>query len=104
MNKLEDLLNNFWNSHKSNAGVAYVYTHKLSIAWIACVLFALILGFLYQGKAAMFKGIAEASETIISVPSATEIVKVHVVPGQEIQVGDTIVESTARILHFAFLK
>lgn len=58
MNKLEDLLNNFWNSHKSNAGVAYVYTHKLSIAWIACVLFALILGFLYQGKAAVFKGIA----------------------------------------------
>ena len=92
MNKLEDLLNNFWNSHKSNAGVAYVYAHKLSIAWVACVLFALILGFLYQGKAAMFKGIAEASETIISVPSATEIVKVHVVPGQEIQVGDTIVE------------
>ena len=24
MNKLEDLLDNFWNTHKNNAGVAYV--------------------------------------------------------------------------------
>ena len=92
MNKLEDWLDTFWNSHKSNAGVAYVYTHKLSLAWVICLIMAIVLGFMYQGKAAMFRGIAEASETIISVPSATEIVKVHVVPGQEIQVGDTIVE------------
>ena len=92
MRFLEDLLDNFWNAHKNNAGVAYVYGHKLSIAWIICVVFAIVLGFVYQGKVAMFRGIAEASETIISVPSATEIVKVHVVPGQEVQVGDTIVE------------
>ena len=92
MNKLEDLLDNFWNSHKNNAGVAYVYSHKLSIAWIAGLIMAIVLGFMYQGKAAMFRGIAEASETTISLSSPTEIVKVHVVPGQEIQVGDTIVE------------
>ncbi len=92
MNKLEDLLDNFWNAHKSNAGVAYVYTHKLSLAWVICVVVAIVLGFMYQGKVAMYRGIAEASETIISVPSATEIVKVHVVPGQEIHAGDTIVE------------
>jgi HlyD family secretion protein len=92
MRFLEDLLDNFWNAHKNNAGVAYVYGHKLSIAWILCVIFAIALGFAYQGKVAMFRGIAEASETIISVPSATEIVKVHVVPGQELRVGDTIVE------------
>ena len=91
MNKLEDLLDNFWNTHKNNAGVAYVYTHKLSIAWVACVVFAVMLGFIYQGKAAMFRGIAESSETIISLPSPTEIVKVYVVPGQEVNVGDTIV-------------
>ena len=91
MNKLEDLLDNFWNTHKNNAGVAYVYTHKLSIAWILCVIFAVMLGFIYQGKAAMFRGIAESSETIISLPSPTEIVKVYVVPGQEVNVGDTIV-------------
>ena len=92
MHKLEDLLDNFWNTHKNNAGVAYVYTHKLSLAWAICVVFAIVLGLVYQGKVAMFRGIADANETIISVPSATEIVKVHVVPGQELQVGDTIVE------------
>lgn len=92
MNKLEDWLDNFWNSHKNNAGVAYVYGHKLSIAWVICVILAIVVGFVYQGKVAMFRGIAEASETIISVPSATEIVKVHVVPGQEIHAGDTIVQ------------
>ena len=91
MNKLEDLLDNFWNTHKNNAGVAYVYTHKLSIAWVLCVLFAVMLGFMYQGKAAMFRGVAESSETIISLPNPTEIVKIYVVPGQEIKVGDTIV-------------
>ena len=91
MNKLEDLLDNFWNTHKNNAGVAYVYTHKLSIAWILCVIFAVMLGFIYQGKAAMFRGIAESSETIISLPSPTEIVKIYVVPGQEVKPGDTIV-------------
>ena len=91
MNKLEDLLDNFWNTHKNNAGVAYVYTHKLSIAWVACVVFAVMLGFIYQGKAAMFRGIAESSETIISLPSPTEIVKIYVVPGQEVKPGDTIV-------------
>lgn len=92
MNKLEDLLDTFWNTHKNNAGVAYVYSHKLSIAWILCVIIAVVLGVAYQGKAAMFRGVAEASETIISLPSPTEIVKVHVVSGQEIHVGDTIVE------------
>ena len=91
MNKLEDFLDNFWNTHKNNAGVAYVYTHKLSIAWIFCVVFAVILGFVYQGKVAMFRGIAESSETIISLPSPTEIVKVYVVPGQEVKAGDTLV-------------
>jgi len=91
MNKLEDFLDNFWNTHKNNAGVAYVYTHKLSIAWILCVVFAVILGFVYQGKVAMFRGIAESSETIISLPSPTEIVKVYVVPGQEVKAGDTLV-------------
>ena len=91
MNKLEDLLDNFWNTHKNNAGVAYVYTHKLSLAWILCVVFAIVLGFIYQGKVAMYRGIAESSETIISLPSPTEIVKVYVVPGQEVKEGDTIV-------------
>ena len=92
MSKLEDLIDNFWNTHKNNAGVAYLYGHKLSIAWVLCVIIAVILGIVYQGKIATFQGIAEATETIISVPSPTEVVKVHVMPGQSINAGDTIVE------------
>lgn len=72
--------------------ISSVYKRKLSIAWILAVAAIVALGYFYQGNVALFKGIAEASETIISVPSATEIVKVHVMPGQEIQAGDTIVE------------
>ncbi len=92
MSKLEDLLNNFWNTHKTNPGVAYVYSHKLSIAWFLCIIIAVLLGYAYQGKATMFQGIAEATETTISLPSPTEVVKVHVMPGQSIHVGDTIIE------------
>ena len=92
MNKLSDMLDNFWNTHKNNAGVAYVYSHKLSLTWILCVIIAIILGFMYQGKIATFQGIAEAAETTISLPSPTEVVKVHVMPGQAINAGDTIVE------------
>ena len=97
MNKIEDLLDTFWNTHKNNAGVAYVYSHKLSLAWIICLIMAIVLGFMYQGKAAMFRGIAEASETIISVPSATEIVKVHVVPGQSAEIDQKVAEVKANL-------
>lgn len=69
-----------------------LFRHKFGISWFVCIGVAVGLGYLYQGKTAMFKGIAEASETIVSVPSATEIIKVHVMPGQEIHAGDTIVE------------
>ena len=65
--------------------VSSVYKRKLSIAWFLAVVAIVGLGYFYQGNVALFQGIAEASETIISVPSATEIVKVHVMPGQEIK-------------------
>ena len=92
MRKLEDFFDTFWNTHKNNAGVAYVYSHKLSIAWVICIVIAVALGYMYQGKVASFQGIAEATETTISLPSPTEVVKVHVMPGQSIAEGDTIVE------------
>lgn len=72
--------------------ISSVYKRKLSISWLFAVVAIVGLGYFYQGNVALFQGIAEASETIISVPSATEIVKVHVMPGQEIKAGDTIVE------------
>lgn len=72
--------------------ISSLLRHKLSIAWFFAVLAVIGVGFFYQGNVALFRGIAEASETIISVPSATEIIKIHVVSGQEIHTGDTIVE------------
>lgn len=92
MSKIEDALDTAWNKHKTNPGVAHLYKHKLIYAWCLSIVVVVVLGIVYQGKATMFQGIAEATETTVSVPSATEIVKVHVMPGQSIKVGDTIVE------------
>ncbi|MCQ2104225.1 MAG: HlyD family efflux transporter periplasmic adaptor subunit [Fibrobacter sp.] len=92
MNKIEEALDAFWNKHKTNPGVAHVYKHKLSLAWVLGIVVIIILGIVYQGKVSMFQGVAEAAETTISLPSPTEVVKVHVMPGQSIEAGDTIVE------------
>ncbi|MCQ2089749.1 MAG: HlyD family efflux transporter periplasmic adaptor subunit [Fibrobacter sp.] len=92
MNKLEEALDTYWNKHKTNPGVAHAYKHKLIYAWCLSILIVVILGIVFAGKATMFQGIAEASETTISLPSPTEVVKVHVMPGQSIHAGDTIIE------------
>lgn len=92
MSKLEEALDTFWNKNKTNPGIAHAYKHKLIYAWCISIVVVVILGVIYQGKATMFQGIAEATETTISIPSPVEIVKVHVMPGQSLQVGDTIVE------------
>lgn len=92
MSKIEEFLDNFWNTHKTNPGVAHVYKYKLLYAWCLSIVVVLILGVIYQGKATMFQGIAEATETTVSISSPVEIVKVHVMPGQSIEAGDTIVE------------
>lgn len=92
MNKIEEAFDIFWNKHKSNAGVAHAYKHKLIYAWCLSIVVVIVMGFMFAGKATMFQGIAEATETTISLPSPTEVVKVHVMPGQTIHAGDTIVE------------
>lgn len=92
MSKIEEILDSFWNTHKTNPGVAHVYKYKLLYAWCLSIVVVIVLGMIYQGKATMFQGIAEATETTISLPSATEVVKVHVMSGQAIEAGDTIVE------------
>lgn len=92
MNKIEEAFDIFWNKHKNNAGIAHAYKHKLIYAWLLSIVVVIVLGVVYAGKATMFQGIAEATETTISLPSPTEVVKVHVMPGQSIHVGDTIVE------------
>ncbi len=70
----------------------FIRSHKMIIAWVVAVLSLVTLGFFYKGETVIFTGIAEASETVVSVQNAVEIVKVHVIPGQEVKDGDTLVE------------
>jgi len=59
--------------------------------WIAGV--GLLVGFswMYKGETTTFYGVAEASETAISVESAVEVLSIRVIPGQDVQTGDTLV-------------
>lgn len=65
---------------------------KLFLAWLIALGGVLFMTWLYQGEATSFHGIAEASETTVSVQSAVEVVRVYVVAGQEVHTGDTLVE------------
>lgn len=69
-----------------------IRSKKMGIAWVLAVagLFAAV--FFTRSADISFNGIAEATETVVSVQSAVEIVKVHVEVGQEIRPGDTLVE------------
>src|SRR5574344_2026583 len=70
----------------------YILKNKLFFAWILSIVGIIVLGFLYQGTNVIFSGVAEATETTVRVQSAVEVVTVHVVVGQEIKDGDTLVE------------
>ena len=61
-------------------------------AWVIAVVLLASTAFFVKGHDVVFYGIAEASETTISMPTAAEIVKVYVNVGQEIHEGDTLVE------------
>lgn len=69
-----------------------IESHKMLFAWVFAVAAIVALGFLFHGQNIVFSGIAEADETIISMPEAVEVVKIHVIPGQEVKAGDTLVE------------
>ncbi|MBQ3928137.1 MAG: hypothetical protein II710_05815, partial [Clostridia bacterium] len=58
--------------HGASTRFLFRQGHLIRVVIFPTVIIAIVLGLVYQGKAAMFRGIAEASETIISVPSATE--------------------------------
>src|SRR5690554_1713408 len=70
----------------------YILKNKLFYAWILALAGVFLLGYLYQGENVVFSGIAEANETNVNAQSAVEVVNVHVVVGQEIQEGDTLIE------------
>ncbi|MDR1759171.1 MAG: hypothetical protein LBR60_01445 [Fibrobacter sp.] len=69
-----------------------IFRNKFLFAWILAVAAIVTFGYLFRGETIIFAGVAEASETVVSVQTAVEIVKVHVIPGQEVKNGDTLVE------------
>lgn len=69
-----------------------IESHKMLIAFILAIAAIVSLGFFFHGQSIVFSGIAEATETTISMPEAVEVVKIHVIPGEEVQAGDTLVE------------
>ncbi len=69
-----------------------IESHKMLIAWILAVVSIVLLGYFFHGQNVVFSGIAEAAETTISMPEAVEVVKIHVIPGEEVHPGDTLVE------------
>ena len=69
-----------------------IESHKMLIAWVLAVTSIVALGYFFHGQKIVFSGIAEAAETTISMPEAVEVVKIHVIPGQEVKAGDTLVE------------
>ena len=69
-----------------------IESRKMLLAWILAVASIVLLGYFFHGQNVVFSGIAEAAETTISMPEAVEVVKIHVIPGEEVRPGDTLVE------------
>ena len=84
--KLDDLAD--LNSSRFHA----LESHKMLVAWILAVASIVLLGYFFHGQSVVFSGIAEAAETTVSMPEAVEVVKIHVIPGEVVRAGDTLVE------------
>jgi HlyD family secretion protein len=72
--------------------IRFVYSFKMTIAWILALLAVVVIGSLFKGQSFMFTGIAEATETVVSVQNSVNVIKIHVTPGEEVKPGDTLVE------------
>lgn len=66
--------------------------YRVGLAWILAIIGIASITRLYHGETSSFLGVAEASETSISVESGTEIVKIPVLTGQAVKIGDTLVQ------------
>ncbi len=69
-----------------------IESHKMLFAFILAVAAIVALGYFFHGQSVVFSGIAEAAETTVSMPEAVEVAKIHVIPGEEVRPGDTLVE------------
>lgn len=65
---------------------------KLYIVWGVVLIILVIISFRYKGESTGFYGIADAREAVINSGNPVEIKKIHVVQGQSIKIGDTLVE------------
>lgn len=59
--------------------------------WLLGVALVLAFNLHYHDQTAVFRGIAETGELNIASESSAEIVQIHVVPGQAVRPGDTLV-------------
>lgn len=85
MGKLMDSLHAFFDKKT-------IIQKKMALAWCSSVVILAVVGLTFSAGVVSFNGIAEATETNISMPSAVEIIKVHVQVGEEVNEGDTLVE------------
>ena len=65
---------------------------KLYFIWIVVLIILVIISLQYKGESTGFYGIADAREVVINSGNPVEIKKIHVVQGQSIKEGDTLVE------------
>lgn len=72
--------------------IRFVYSFKMTIAWILALFAVVVISSLFKGQSFMFTGIAEATETVVSVQNSVNVIKIHVTPGEEVKSGDTLVE------------
>lgn len=61
------------------------------IFWILSLVLVALVALRLQNEASSFLGIADASENVVSSETSAEVLSVSTVPGQTVQVGDTLV-------------
>lgn len=65
---------------------------KLYFVWIVVCIILIAISLRYKGESTGFYGIADAREVVVNSGNPVEIKKIHVVQGQSIREGDTLVE------------
>lgn len=64
---------------------------KLYFVWIVVCIALVIISLQYRGESTGFYGIADAREVVVNAGNPVEIKKIHVVQGQSIREGDTLI-------------
>ena len=78
----------------------FIYSFKMTIAWIFALFAVIVIGSLFKGQSFMFTGIAEATETVVSVQNSVNVIKIHVTPGEEVVVVGSMPASAQGVTNF----